>query len=123
MSAERENGRSLDKALDELFDIKKMSENDLISDGLMWTLLHRVQRDRVYESEFVERYDIMQVDRNDQLLLIMNKLYITTGFKTYWAGTDLDKIFFIVGKDSKTAYAKRFKAGFPNDSLSESGPQ
>ena len=101
--------------LDELFDIRKMSEEDLISDNLLWTLLHKMQSKQVLESEFIKNHDVEAVERNDQLLLIINRLYGTDGYTLFWSGSGLDKTFFIVGKNSNTAYTKRYKARFPSD--------
>lgn len=99
----------------DLFNVKKMSEEDLISDSLLWTLLHKMQSKQVLESEFIKKHDIEAVDRNDQMLLIINNLYRAEGFTLFWSGSGLDKTFFIVGKGSNHAYTKRYKARFPSD--------
>ena len=105
-----------ENGLNELFDIEKMSEEDLISDSLLWTLLHKMQSKQVLESEFIKNHDVEAVDRNDQLLLIINRLYNAGGYTLFWSGSGLDKTFFIVGKGSNIAYTKRYKARFPSDS-------
>jgi hypothetical protein len=45
------------------------------------------------------------------------------GFRAFWSGTELDKTYFIVEDGTSKAYTKRYKASFPNDSISESGPE
>ena len=113
-----------DDNMKDLFDIREMSENDLISDELMWITLTRLRPKMVLESEFIKNHDVESIERNDQLLMIMTRLYTKHGgFRAFWSGTELDRIFFIVGKNSKKAYTKRYKAIFPNDSISESGPE
>lgn len=97
--------------------MEEKSENDLISDQLMWVMLHRMSRTRVYEHEFIKDKDVIEVDRNDVLLLVMNELFtIHRGFHVYYsASSELDKTFFIAQLEGNVVYAKRFKAAFPRD--------
>lgn len=110
--------------MNDVFDEEKMSEDDLISDELMWLTMLKLRPKQVLESEFIKNHDVERVDRNDQFLLIMTKLNIRgKGFRAFWSGTELDKTYFIVEDGTSKAYTKRYKASFPNDSISESGPE
>jgi hypothetical protein len=110
--------------MNDVFDIRQMSEHDLISDELMWLTLNRLQPKRVLESDFIKQHDVERVERNDQLLLIMTRLHNKHGgFQAFWSGTEIDRTFFIVGNKSKKAYTKRYKPSFPNHGYSESGPE
>lgn len=110
--------------MNDIFDAEKMSENDLISDELMWLTMIKLRPKQVLESDFIKNHDVERVDRNDQFLLIITKLSTKKkGFRAYWSGTELDRTFFIVEEGTSKAYTKRYKASFPNDSSSESGPE
>jgi len=110
-----------EKGLDDIFDVTKESAHDLIPDDLMLLTLGKIKSLRTIGRELIKGKEVVNVNRNDQLLLVMTHLYGVGGFRLYWDDTPEGKSYFITTlrfQLGDKVYTKRFKAASPSGSAS-----
>ena len=79
-------------------------------DWLMMAIT-KITRHGVKEKEFIKTHKIIQIERNDVLLLTLSELMKVGGFKVYVDMIPSGNIFFFVGNiNEKIAYTKIFKS-------------